>query len=143
MQLHLKKRARLIALSLVGTFVIMRIYLHISPGTNLDIGPYNIHHLFTGLLLLTFAGLPLVLFHHTSRVLDVAALLFGAGLSMALDEWVYLITTDGSDASYLLPISLWGGVVMVGLAVLYLLALVHFGSRTSQSRHHPERHPSE
>jgi hypothetical protein len=38
-----------------------------------------------------------------------------------------LITTDGSNASYLLPISLWGGVVMIAIAsvfvgVLYLLS---------------------
>ena len=45
---------------------------------------------------------------------------FGAGLSLALDEWVYLIATDGTNASYLLPVSLWGGVVMIALAVAYI-----------------------
>jgi hypothetical protein len=121
-----RRRALLIPLTILITFVVMRAYLHHSPGTNLDVGAYNIHHLFTGLLLVTLGGLPLVLFHGDSRWLDVSAILFGAGLSMALDEWVYLITTDGSDASYLLPISLWGGAAMVALTLVYLgiLALI-------------------
>ena len=42
---------------------------------------------------------------------------------MALDEWVYLIATDGSNAAYLLPVSFWGGVVVVGLALVYAVAL--------------------
>jgi len=109
--------------ALVATFVVLRVSLYLSPGSNLDIGPYNIHHLFTGLLLITFAGLPLVLLQGNHRILDIASLVFGAGLSMALDEWVYLIVTDGSDQSYLLPVSLWGGIIMIGIAVGFILAI--------------------
>lgn len=36
---------------------------------------------------------------------------------------VYLIATDGSNASYLLPVSLRGGILMVALAALYVLVL--------------------
>jgi len=124
-----RRRALLIPLTILTTFVVMRAYLHHSPGSNLDIGAYNIHHLFTGLLLITLGGLPLVLFHGDNRWLDLSAVMFGAGLSMALDEWVYLITTDGSDASYLLPISLWGGAVLVALTLVYLGMLVMVGRR--------------
>ena len=48
-------------------------------------------------------------------------------MSLALDEWVYLIATDGSNASYLLPVSFWGGLVMIVLACVYvgLLLVVH------------------
>ena len=126
-----RRRALLIPLTILITFVVMRAYLHHSPGTNLNVGAYNIHHLFTGLLLVTLGGLPLVLFHGNSRWLDLSAIAFGAGLSMALDEWVYLITTDGSDASYLLPISLWGGAVMVALTLVYLGILVLVGARST------------
>jgi hypothetical protein len=66
--------------------------------------------------------------------LDLAAVVFGVGLSMALDEWVYLITTDGSNASYLLPISFWGGAVMIGLASGYLAALYLSSKRTIDSK---------
>ena len=93
-------------------------------SSNFDVGVYNIHHLFTGLLLITVGGLPLALFEGNSRALDIASVTFGVGLSMALDEWVYLIATDGSDMSYLLPVSFWGGVVMIGLALGYALTLI-------------------
>lgn len=118
-----KRRARILLASLVVTFVATRISLHISPDSDFNVGAYNIHHLFTGLLLVNFCGIPLALFKHQSRVLDAATVGFGAGLALALDEWVYLIATDGTNASYLLPVSFWGGILMVGLACLYLLAL--------------------
>ncbi len=106
------------------TFITLRIYLHHFPGTNLSIGNYNIHHLFTGLVFITAGGLPLIFFQGTNRLLDIAALVFGIGLSLALDEWVYLIATDGSDAAYLLPISLWGAVALIGLTIAYTLSLL-------------------
>jgi hypothetical protein len=128
------RRAFLVGIALLVAFVVLRIYLHNSPGTNFNVGAYNVHHLFTGLLLITAGGLPLVLFHGQNRALDLSTMVFGAGLGMALDEWVYLITTDGSDASYLLPVSLWGGVVMVMLALAYLALLVIFGRRCARTR---------
>jgi hypothetical protein len=126
------RRALLVGLTILVTFVALRVYLHHSPGSNFNVGEYNIHHLFTGLLLVTLDGLPLALFHGDSRRLDLSAIVFGAGLSMALDEWVYLITTDGTDASYLLPISLWGGSAMVALALAYLFILVWAGNRCAR-----------
>ncbi|CAH1209310.1 hypothetical protein NTGBS_80014 [Candidatus Nitrotoga sp. BS] len=65
--------------------------------------PYNIHHLDIGFLHITCAGSPLVLFNGNSRKRELAAITLGAGRSMALDEWVYLIATDGCDAPHLLP----------------------------------------
>lgn len=63
------------------------------------------------------------MFSNQGRMLDLATAIFGIGLSLALDEWVYLIATDGSNMSYLLPVSLWGGVILVGLTCLYIGAL--------------------
>jgi len=118
-----KRRAKLLLISIIVTFTVIRLYLHYSPDSDFNVGPYNIHHLFTGLLLITFCGIAVILFKGTARILDVATVGFGIGLSLALDEWVYLITTDGSNASYLLPISFWGGVVMTALACLYIWVL--------------------
>ena len=92
-----------------------------SPDADFHIAGYNIHHLFTGVLVAAAAAIPLVLRPGRSRGLDVACLLFGAGLALALDEVVYLIATDGSNASYLLPVSFWGGVAVVGLGALWIL----------------------
>jgi hypothetical protein len=129
-----RRRALQIGIALPATFVVLRVYLHNSPGTNLNVGAYNIHHLFTGLLLVAAGGLPLTLFHGDGRALDFSAIAFGAGLGMAFDEWVYLITTDGSDSSYLLPISLWGGAVMVAIALAYLFVLALIGAHCTRAR---------
>ena len=107
------RRAVLVLSSLVLTFVILRIYLHHFPATKLDIAGYNIHDIYTGILLLSLGGLPLIFFAGNNRLLDIASMAFGSGLSLALDEWVYLIITDGSDAAYLAPISLGCAVVLI------------------------------
>jgi hypothetical protein len=122
------RRAKFIVVALLATFIVTRSMLTMSPNSDFDVAGYNVHHLFTGLLLVTACGLPLVLFAGRSRLIDIAAIGFGAGLALALDEWIYLIATDGSNASYLLPVSLKGGVLMVGLAALYVLVL-YFLSR--------------
>lgn len=103
------------------TFVVMRAYLHTSPNTDLSIAGYNVHHLFTGLILLTLGGIPAVLLPVGDRWALPATALFGIGLALALDEWLYLIVTDGTNASYLLPVSFWGGLVAIALAILYAL----------------------
>jgi hypothetical protein len=123
-------RAAWMLAGLVLSFTVLRIWLHLSPEADFDVGGYNIHHLFTGLLILTACGIPLALFTDGGRLLDVAAGGFGTGLGMALDEWVYLIATDGSNASYLLPVSFWGGAVMVGLACLYTVLLIWLRQRS-------------
>ncbi len=118
------KRGALVLSSLLITYAVLRVYLHLLPTSNFTVGSYNIHHLFTGVLLVTVGGLPLVLIEGSTKWLNAAAIAFGAGLGMALDEWVYLIATDGSDASYLLPESLWGGIIMISLTVVYALVLI-------------------
>ena len=123
------RRARIIVATMVGTFVVIRVLLHRSPDSDFDVLGYNIHHLFTGLLMVTAGGLPLVLFPQRTLPLDIAAVVFAAGLSLALDEWVYLIATDGTNASYLLPVSLRGGIVMISLATLYVAVLYMVGRR--------------
>src|ERR1043166_3684713 len=128
-----KRRTVSVFVALVATFALVRVFLHSSPNTDLNIGRYNIHHLFTGVLLITVCGIPLVVLHGGSRLLDLAAIGFGVGLSLALDEWFYLIMTDGSNASYLLPVSFWGGVFMVCLASGILLAVAWLTRTNSKS----------
>lgn len=125
------RRAGLIVSVMIATFAITRFLLHLSPESDFDVAGYNVHHLFTGLLLIVAGGIPLVLFPGRTHALDAAAVLFGAGLALALDEWVYLIATDGSNASYLLPVSLRGGVIMIALATLYI-GVLFIVSRTGR-----------
>jgi hypothetical protein len=121
---------------MVVTFVVVRSMLTLSPDSDFNVGRYNVHHLFTGLLLITAGGIPLALFPRNSLVTDVMAVVFAAGLALALDEWVYLIATDGTNASYLLPVSLEGGIAMVGLAVLYV-GILYMLSRDKQPPSNP------
>jgi len=118
-----RRRARLILASLLLTVVVVRLALWRSPDSDFDIAGYNIHHLFTGVLMMTAGGLPLVVRAGRSRGLDAACVVFGAGLALALDEVVYLIATDGSNASYLLPVSFWGAVIVVGVGALWLVVV--------------------
>ena len=124
-----KRRAAILVASMVVTFVGIRLYLYFSPDADLNVGPYNVHHLFTGLLLITFCGLAVILFKERTRATDACCAGFGVGLALALDEWVYLIATDGSNASYLSPVSFVGGVVMITLACLYIAVLYLFNRR--------------
>lgn len=118
------RRTLLVLAALVIPFAGLRLYLHRWPDTDFVVAGHEIHHLFTGVLLMMLGGLPLALFRGAGRRLDVAAVVFGVGLSLALDEWVYLIATDGTNASYLLPVSLWGGAALVGFACGYAGALL-------------------
>lgn len=116
-------RAYVLAASMALTFAVLRVYLHLSPDTDFNVAGFNIHHLFTGLVLLTVGGVAAVVLPAGHRWSLVAVAVFGVGLSMALDEWVYLIATDGTNASYLLPVSFWGAVIAIGLAVVYALVI--------------------
>ena len=124
-----RNRLLILMVSMIGVFVVLRTLLHLSPNSNFSLGGYNIHHLFTGLVLITLGGVPLAVCHLGKKLGLLATSIFGLGLGMALDEWVYLITTDGSDESYLLPISFWGGVAALGVAIAYAMLLRLMGGR--------------
>ena len=119
-----KRNGLILLLGMIVTFVLLRVSLYFSPNVDFNVGRYNIHHLFTGLLLTAIGGIPLAIFTRSSRMLDLSRLIFAIGLAMALDEWVYLIATDGTNASYMLPVSLWGGVVAILLSCLYVIVLM-------------------
>lgn len=107
--------------AMIGTVAVLRAWLLITPNADLTIRGVDVHHLYSGVLLTAVAAIPLALASSggTIRRLQVACL--GIGLGLMLDEWVYLIMTDGSNASYLLPISSWGAVVALGLASAYTM----------------------
>jgi hypothetical protein len=113
-----RRHAMLFTGSLVGTFVGLRIWLNITPNADFNVLGYNIHHLFTGILIATASAIPLAIGVAPGRGRDVLVTALGVGLALVLDEWVYLITTPGTNADYLLPISFRGGVTMIAIAVL-------------------------
>jgi hypothetical protein len=133
-----RRNAWILIGTIVVTFVAVRLALFASPDADLTLGPHNVHHLFTGQLLIALGGIPLAIFRGHTRHLDLALVVFGIGLALALDEWVYLIATDGSNASYLLPVSFWGGLIVVSLALTYAAALVVYRLRSRRSQRHDD-----
>lgn len=109
---------------LVLTFAGQRLYLHfVNVNTDLYVFGHNVHHLFVGAALALPAAYVLA-FQPATPWLRLACLaVLGSGSAMVLDEMVYLIATDGANASYVKPISVWGAFVHIGLAVGLLLVL--------------------
>lgn len=128
------RNAVILTVSVLLTFAVLRATLHAAPDTDFNVGRFNIHHLFVGLALIALGGIPLAIFRGSTARLDVAVAVFGVGLGMALDEWVYLIATDGSNASYLLPVSFWGGLLAVAIALGYTVGLTAYRARQRRAR---------
>src|SRR5262249_33221792 len=119
----------LILLPLLATFIGQRLYLHpVNPDSDLLIRGHNIHHLFVGALLAIPAPFLVAFVPQASLVRWAALVTLGAGTAMVLDQIVFLITTDGSNASYLKPISLWGAIVLEVLAIVLLVVLCLVGA---------------
>jgi hypothetical protein len=119
----LASRVRLVLVTFVATFVVVRVWLWVTPNADLNVAGYNIHHLYTGVLLLLGSMLPLALGLAPGAPAPLLTVAAGVGLSLVMDEWVYLIATDGTNASYLLPVSFWGAVAMHTLVVAGVLIL--------------------
>jgi hypothetical protein len=114
----------LILVPMLVTAVGQRLFLHlVNPDADVFIAGYNVHHLYSGTLLVIPAAFVLAFGVRSLWGRGLALIALGVGSAMVLDQVVYLITTDGSNASYLKPISLWGAVVLIGLATVLLLVL--------------------
>ena len=82
------------------------------------------HHLFTGFVIASACAIPLALIRTRQRTTEALVAGLGVGLSLGLDEVVYLIATDGSNAAYLTRVSWIGGIMFVALGALYAAMLV-------------------
>lgn len=121
---NMKLKTRVIAflLSLWGTFLLFRIALYLMPFNNFDLLGYNIHHIFTGSIILMISIVAFV-FEFKKLIFVVLA---GIGSALILDEVVYLITTAGTDLDYLKPISWIGALILMTLMTLSILLLSFF-----------------
>lgn len=127
-----RETAFLILIALLGTFIPQRLYLHlVNPNADAFLFGYNIHHLFTGAVIEIPAAIVLALRVGGLWTRRIAAVAFGSGTAMVIDEVVYLITTDGSNEAYLTPVSLWGAVVLVGTAAVALICFL-FAAKSAE-----------
>ena len=128
-----RRRLRVFLIAFLLTFTLTRLSLVFRPNADFNLFGYNIHHLYTGSLVLTACVLPLLLGVAGPRVALPLVAGSGVGLSLVLDEVVYLIATDGSNASYLTRVSWIGAVILIGLCALYAIVLVRAGRVRSSS----------
>ena len=109
-------------LPFILTLVVLRTFLYFSPKTNLYVLGYNLHHLFTGAFLLVLT-LPFLMLRFSEKIRRIATVLAGVFAALIIDEVVYLVATDGSDAAYLSGTSLYGMLVTAGIViVVWILA---------------------
>ena len=108
---------------LVGTFVLMRAWLTARPNADFNIGGHNVHHLYTGAIVVTLCCVPLALARFTDRIRRMLVGGLGVGLALVLDEIVYLIVTDGSNAAYLTRPSWIGGALLILITTAYAIVI--------------------
>jgi hypothetical protein len=118
-----KQTVLLILLPMLGTFVLLRLYLHAMGVRHVYPGGHLIHHLFFGILMIVPAAF-LLAFPTQRRGIGVwARVALGIGSALALDEVTYLTLTQASDRDYVSQVSLIGAVVFIALAIALLLIL--------------------
>jgi hypothetical protein len=115
-----KQTLLLILVPMLATVFSLRLYLHLVHVRHIYPGGYLVHHLFVGVLIQIPAAF-LVAFGVRHRVMARVAL--GIGTGLILDEIVYLVATQGSDADYVSRLSLQGSIVLILLAAVSLLVL--------------------
>ncbi len=111
----MKKETKYFLSSWIITLVLLRIYLFLFPLANLNIGVYNIHHFFTGavILIISIFFLVIKILPRTSLILS------GIGTAFILDQFIYLLATDGSDGTYLTQTSFYG-IIVINIIMLSL-----------------------
>lgn len=115
-----RRTLALILVPMLGTVVCLRLYLHLVHVRHVYPGGYLVHHLFIGVLIEIPAAF-LLAFGSRYRALTRIAVGIGSGL--ILDEVVYLVATNATDADYVSHLSLAGSGVLLGLATILLFAL--------------------
>ncbi len=114
-----KQTLLLILLSMVGTVLCLRLYLHLVRVQHVYPGGYLVHHLFLGVLIVIPAAFVLAF-----RARHWAALVaLGVGSGLILDEMTYLVATKASDRDYVSRVSLGGSMGFVSLAAILLVGI--------------------
>jgi hypothetical protein len=113
----------LILLPMLGTFVLLRLYLHLMGVRHIYPGGHLVHHLYLGVLIVIPAAFLLAFPCASHTVACLTRVAVGIGSGLALDEVTYLVMTQASDKDYVSRVSLFGAGGFISLAVILLLAL--------------------
>lgn len=114
---------RWLLIPMVGTVMVIRAYLHlVNPDTDLIIAGHEVHHLFSGAVVVLLAAFTLAFGVEGARRRATVSLL-GVGAGLVLDEIVFLVATDGSNRAYLTPVSVRGAIVSTAIAAVVVAGL--------------------
>jgi len=118
------KQSLLLILSAMWiTFLGLRLSLHLGGVRHVYPGGHLVHHFFFGAILILPAAF-LLAFPPRSRWLRFATLaLLGMASALLLDEFVYMLATQTTDADYISRIPFLGALVLISSATLLLLSL--------------------
>lgn len=120
----------LLLVPMLASVVGLRLYLHlVDHQVDVRVAGYEVHHLYSGTLLLIPGSYILALASRRPLFRGGALVMVGVGSGLILDELVYLIVTDGTNDSYLTTPSLVGAVVGVGVATGLLVGLYLLGEK--------------
>ena len=123
MPISRKHTLLLILLPMLGTVLLLRLYLHVVGVRHVYPGGHLVHHLFWGLLIELPAASILIFATRNRRVAILAAAAFGVGTGMILDEITYLVATNATDTDYVSKLSLFGAIGFVTLFTAFLFVL--------------------
>ena len=105
---------------MLGVVVGLRLYLHLVHVQHVYPGGYLVHHLFTGVLILSPSAFCVAFAPRRRPVAIAARVALGIGSGLVLDEITYLVMTKASDDDYVSQTSWLGSVGFVALAVILL-----------------------
>lgn len=112
-------------LSFALSFAVTRIFTILSPYSIFETSGFHIHHFWYGILMLAVGGW-LGISYNESRILRIAAIIFGAGGGLIGDEIGILLTFEAENY--------WAGIsytfAMLILAIASMLVLLNKYSRT-------------
>lgn len=119
-----KQKALYFAVSFVLSILVTRIVLYFLPNLNLDIGKYNVHHLYWAAFAVIIMCI-LFIFNYINKI----TIAFGGITSgLVVDEIIYLVATDGSDLAYLGASSVWG-MVILSVVTLLIVGGIYYGKQ--------------
>lgn len=109
--------------SIVVTFLMTRLNLHLRGVWHVYVKGHILRHLFTGTFLVIPTGFMLAFGLHHKWSMILTLMIFGIGSGLILDEIVYLMATNRTDADYTSRRSLHGGIWLTLIGVIALLSI--------------------
>ncbi len=112
--------------SIVASVLVTRFNLHYFGVWHVYIRKHILRHLFTGSLMVILSGFVLAFgpSHAWSAILTL--IVFGVGSGLILDEIIFLMATNRTDADYTSKPSLTGAIwfTLAGLVALFISYLL-------------------